>query len=439
MTKSDIQNKIQSLKIELARLRKNNKLSKSFLEDYSFPEKASLEGVKFSSVCANIKPSEKLDLTLIELVEGSSFSGVFTKSETRSSPVKWCEKALQERKESEPSGKLAILVNSGNANAFTGSHGEKAVTQTAEVVSRNLDCEKKNVFIASTGVIGELLPVEKIINKIPYLCTELSADAFAKSAEAIMTTDTFPKGVFREFLIKGKKISIAGIAKGSGMIAPDMATMLGFIFTDISICEELLQESLSKAVETTFNSISVDSDTSTSDSVFLAATGAVADLHLSNSMDIGYSDFFKNLCEVMKELSHLIVKDGEGATKFIEIEVTGALSYRSAKAVCKAIANSPLVKTAINGEDPNWGRIVMAVGKSGEAVDRDKIKIKFGEILVAENGWVAPSYTEELGSNYMKSDNLKFSVDLAMGGYSATFWTCDFSDEYVSINADYRS
>ena len=439
MTKSNIQKKINLLKIQLAAMRKDSISPKPFLRDYRFPKEAHLMGVKFSSVCAKIKPSKKLDLTLIELVEGSSFSGVFTKSETRSSPVRWCEKALQERKKNSSSGKIAILVNSGNANTFTGGHGATAVDETVEMVSRYLDCDKKNVFVASTGVIGEVLPVEKIIDNIPNLCRQLSADAIAQSAEAIMTTDTFPKGVFREFLIEGKKITIAGIAKGSGMIAPDMATMLGFIFTDISICEELLQDSLSKAVEATFNSISVDSDTSTSDSVFLAATGAVVDLHLSSSKDKGYQDFFHNLSEVMKDLSHLIVKDGEGATKFIEIEVTGASSYRSAKAVCKSIANSPLFKTAVNGEDPNWGRIVMAIGKSGEAVERDKIKIKFGQIVVAENGWVSPSYTEELGSNYMKNNDLKFSVDLAMGGHSATFWTCDFSNEYISINADYRS
>ena len=412
---------------------------KSFLRDYKFPQEADINGVRFSSVCAKIKSGDKLDLTLIEVAAGSSFSGVFTKSETRSSPIRWCEWALREKKKHPSNGKIAILVNSGNANTFTGRIGEKAVNETVEAVSRNLDCDRTNVFVASTGVIGEVLPVEKIIEKIPYLARELSADAMAQSAEAIMTTDTYPKGLLREFFIEGKKITIAGIAKGSGMIAPDMATMLGFIFTDISICEELLQESLSTAVETTFNSISVDSDTSTSDSVFLAATGAVADIHLSSPKDKGYHDFFHNLSEVMKGLCHLIVKDGEGATKFIEVQVTGASSYRSAKAVCKSIANSPLVKTAANGEDPNWGRIVMAVGKSGEAVDRDKIKIKFGDILVAENGWVSSSYSEELGSSYMKNDDLKFSVDLGMGRYSATYWTCDFSDEYISINADYRS
>ena len=240
-------------------------------------------------------------------------------------------------------------------------------------------------------------------------------------------------------MIGGQKVSIIGIAKGSGMISPDMATMLGFIFTDISINEELLQESLHKSVNQTFNNISVDSDTSTSDTVILAATGTVPGLHISKSEDDGYVEFLEALTSVMKELSHLIVKDGEGATKFIEIRVSGAVSDYSAKKVCKSIANSPLVKTAASGEDPNWGRIIMAIGKSGESVERDKITIKFGEILVAEKGAVASTYSEDLGARYMKRDELIIDVDLNMGESNSIFWTCDFSGEYVSINADYRS
>jgi len=275
--------------------------------------------------------------------------------------------------------------------------------------------------------------------KIPALCKNLSSSDIAGSAQAIMTTDTFPKGFYSTVTIEGVKVSIAGIAKGSGMIAPDMATMLGFVFTDISIDEDLLQKTLSDSVDKTFNSISVDSDMSTSDTVILAATGRASGLHFSSAQDKGYDEFSYALISAMKALSHLIVKDGEGATKFVKVKVSGADTYASAKIVSKSIANSPLVKTAISGEDPNWGRIIMAIGKSGEKINRDRITVKFGKILVAENGWVAPSYSEELGASYMKNDELEINVDLGVGNQSATCYTCDFSHDYISINADYRS
>ena len=424
---------------KLALLKKNKNPIPSFIRNYTFPHGMKIEGVNFSALCASIKSDKKLDLTLIEIREGASLSGVFTTSQTRSSPVRWCEDIFGRRKNKTLSGKSAILVNSGNSNTFTGELGKRAVEKSVETVSKNLGCEKENVFVASTGVIGEILPIDKIISKVPDLCEKLSPNSISQSAEAIMTTDTFPKGVCANVMIGGQKVSIVGIAKGSGMISPDMATMLGFIFTDISINEELLQESLHKSVNQTFNNISVDSDTSTSDTVILAATGTVPGLHISKSEDDGYSEFLEALTSVMKELSHLIVKDGEGATKFIEIRVSGAVSDYSAKKVCQSIANSPLVKTAASGEDPNWGRIIMAIGKSGESVERDKITIKFGEILVAEKGAVASTYSEDLGARYMKREELIIDVDLNMGESNAIFWTCDFSGEYVSINADYRS
>ena len=439
MDEFSIEQKIEDLENQLRELKKSLKKSNHLVSDYIFPQTAMIEGVKFSSINANIKSKEKLDLTLIEIREGSSIAGVFTKSETRSSPVRWCEKVLAMRREASLSGKVGILINSGNANTFTGKIGEKTVMDSVASVSKYLGCERNNVFIASTGVIGEVLPSEKIMAKIPALCKNLSSGDIAGSAQAIMTTDTFPKGFCSTVTIEGVKVSIAGIAKGSGMIAPDMATMLGFVFTDISIDEDLLQKTLSDSVDKTFNSISVDSDMSTSDTVILAATGRASGLHFSSAQDKGYDEFSYALISAMKALSHLIVKDGEGATKFVKVKVSGADTYASAKIVSKSIANSPLVKTAISGEDPNWGRIIMAIGKSGEKINRDRITVKFGKILVAENGWVAPSYSEELGASYMKNDELEINVDLGVGSQSATCYTCDFSHDYISINADYRS
>ncbi len=439
MESFEIERRIQELESELSRLKKKRQNYSSLIKNYAFPSGKKIEGVRFSATSAAIKSNNELDLTLIEIKEGSSLSGVFTTSSTRSSPVRWCQNVLKNRMKITPSGKSAILINSGNANTFTGAQGEKAVSDSVASVSRHLRCEPKNIFIASTGVIGEALPVEKIIDELPVLCKQLSSESVALSAKAIMTTDTFPKGSFRNIIIEGIEVSILGIAKGSGMISPDMATMLGFIFTDISIDEDFLQEILFKSVNQTFNNISVDGDTSTSDSVILAATGTVPGLHFSTTSDKGYAKFSEALNSVMMELSHLIVKDGEGATKFLEIRVFGAVSENSAKAVCRSIANSPLVKTAVNGEDPNWGRIIMAIGKSGQPVDRDKITIEFGDILVAEKGRVAATYSEDLGAVYMKNSELIINVHLGLGEFKSIFWTCDFSDEYVSINADYRS
>ena len=296
-----------------------------------------------------------------------------------------------------------------------------------------------SIFSASTGVIGEKLPHEKIINKIKELNSKLSEYSLESSARAIMTTDTFPKGAYSSFSINGSNVNISGFAKGSGMIAPDMATMLVYIMTDVSIKRNILQNILTKLNEKTFNCITVDSDTSTSDSLMVIATGQSKTETIVDEFSDEALKFTEELNSVMLSLAKQVVRDGEGATKFLEVEVRGAVSDISAKTVALAIANSPLIKTAVAGEDPNWGRVVMGVGKSGEPADRDKISIWFGNILVAEQGWVASSYREDLGQNYMKNQELKIIVDLAIGDGSGTVWTCDLTHQYIAINADYRS
>ena len=336
-------------------------------------------------------------------------------------------------------GGSAILVNSGNANAFTGNNGMNGVEVTAGAVAETLGINPRNVFVASTGVIGEPLPSERITSKMGELRDGLDAAKTEDAARAIMTTDTYAKGAKASVELDGVTVQIAGFAKGSGMIAPDMATMLVFVFTDAKITQSVLQEIVSGATVTTFNSITVDSDTSTSDSLVVTATGKAAMDEITSVSDPRAVVFADALRGVMLELAHLVVRDGEGATKFIEITVNGAESDAAAKTVGLSIANSPLVKTAFAGEDPNWGRIVMAIGKAGEAADRDKLSISFGDILVADKGWVSPDYREDDGADYMKSQDLSVTVDLGVGDGSATVWTCDLTHQYITINADYRS
>jgi glutamate N-acetyltransferase/amino-acid N-acetyltransferase len=333
----------------------------------------------------------------------------------------------------DPTQPAAFLVNSGNSNAFTGSAGETSVAEICAAVANVTGIPEHRIFTASTGVIGERLPHDRIINTLSGLGTQLSADGIEGAAEAIMTTDTFAKGASAEITIDGSSVKIAGIAKGSGMIAPDMATMLVYIFTDAKIEQPALQALLGALTDQTFNCITVDSDTSTSDSLMIAATGT-SDVDVTDS-----AGFTQALRDVMLNLAHQVVRDGEGATKFIEIRVTGAATDAEARQVGLSIANSPLVKTAIAGEDPNWGRIVMAVGKSGARADRDHLEIKFGDIVVAENGWVCPHYTEDAGAEYMKRDTIVITVDLGLGGGIGTVWTCDLTHGYITINADYRS
>lgn len=396
-----------------------------------FPSLPEIKGVRFAALEAGVRYQGRKDVMLAELCPGSAVAGVFTRSATRSANVLDCQEKIGGASDTG----AAIIVNSGNSNAFTGKAGEGSVKAICEAVAATCGLPEGRVFTSSTGVIGERLPHDRITAKVGELAQNLSADDIKGAAEAIMTTDTFPKGCAAE---TPTGVKIAGIAKGSGMIAPDMATMLVYIFTDAKIDQALLQSLLSELTDKTFNAITVDSDTSTSDTLLLGATGqSDAPEILADSQD--YTDFRDALHAVMLDLSHQVVKDGEGATKFVEVQVHGADSPQDARRCAMAIANSPLIKTAVAGEDPNWGRVVMAVGKSGAKADRDLLSIRFGDILVAEKGWVAESYTEEDGAAYMKGENIVISVDLGLGDATDTVWTCDFTKRYIEINADYRS
>ncbi|MFN7053692.1 MAG: bifunctional glutamate N-acetyltransferase/amino-acid acetyltransferase ArgJ, partial [Gemmobacter sp.] len=351
-------------------------------------------------------------------------------SSTRSGCVRDCQVKLSSF---VPEGAgAAIIVNSGNSNAFTGAIGDHAVAEVTGGVATALNLPASRVFSSSTGVIGEPLPHEKITAIVPDLVAALTEDAIQMAAEAIMTTDTFPKGACATIEGEGGPIHIAGIAKGSGMIAPDMATMLVYIFTDAKISQPLLQNFLSNNVDGTFNSITVDSDTSTSDTLLLAATGTspAAEVQFGSATGIAFENALRG---VMLDLAQQVVKDGEGATKFVEIRITGAASPEDALRVGKSIADSPLVKTALAGEDPNWGRIVAAIGKSGAQADRDRLRISFGDILVAENGWRHPAYQEADGAAYFRRSELVISVDLGLGWATRSIWTCDLTKRYIEI------
>ncbi|GGH28771.1 glutamate N-acetyltransferase [Cribrihabitans marinus] len=395
----------------------------------AFPDLPAIGGVRFATAAAGVKYQDRPDVMLAVLDPGSAVAGVFTRSSTRAAPVLDCQAKIGGASD----GPAAILVNSGNANAFTGHYGQSSVAAVTQAVAEATSVPVSRVFTSSTGVIGERLPHERIVARLSDLAAGLSAGAIGDAARAIMTTDTFPKGASREVTVGGKTVRIAGIAKGSGMIAPDMATMLAYIFTDAAIEQSKLQEMLGALSDRTFNCITVDSDTSTSDSVLVCATGAAG-------VDATDDPAFREALEaVMRDLAQQVVRDGEGASKFVEIRVTGAVSDAEARVHGRAIANSPLVKTAIAGEDPNWGRIVMAIGKSGATADRDRLSISFGDIPVAEKGWVSPDYSEDAAAAYMKRPELVISVDLGLGEGRATVWTCDLTHGYIRINADYRS
>lgn len=396
----------------------------------SFPDLPEIAGAEFAAVEAGIKYQGRKDVMLARLAPGTTIAGVFTRSATRSAPVLDC----QEKIGLDSDAGAAIIVNAGNSNAFTGRNGVDATSAVTNAVATCLGLPDTRVFSASTGVIGEPLPHQRITSKIDELCGKLSPKSLRDAAEAIRTTDTFAKGATTEVTINGTPVKIAGIAKGSGMIAPDMATMLVYIFTDAKIERPLLQSMLSDLTNQTFNSITVDSDTSTSDTLLLAATGASGVV-----VDTATGPFRDALHAVMLDLAHQVVRDGEGATKFVEITVSGAANDVDARTHAMSIANSPLVKTALAGEDPNWGRVVMAIGKSGAAADRDLLTIRFGDVLVAENGWVSPDYCEQDAAAHMKNDELVIGVDLGLGGGKATVWTCDLTHGYITINADYRS
>lgn len=413
-------------------------LTVSPLAPAAFPDLPAIDGVRFAAGAAEVKYKNRTDVMLAEIAPGSTIAGVFTKSATRSAAVLDCQAKLAALTHKADAG-YAIVVNAGNANTFTGARGVTDVAAIADATVRALRIPVGHVFTASTGVIGEPLPVHKITDVIPVLADGLDPAKSEIAAQAIMTTDTFPKGATAQIEIDGTPVTIIGFAKGSGMIAPDMATMLGYVFTDAAVDADTLQSMLTSATKRSFNAVTVDSDTSTSDTVILAATGRAGNAPIVSMRGKGAKAFAGALGAVMQDLALQIVRDGEGATKLVEVRVTGAKTARDADKVARSIANSPLVKTAIAGEDPNWGRIVMAVGKSGAAADRDLLTIRFGDILVAQNGWVADTYREEDGAEYMKNDELIVSVDLGLGRGKAVVWTCDLTHGYIEINADYRS
>ena len=404
-------------------------IKKSPLAPNSFPKLPIIDGVRFATAATGVKYRDRTDVMLASIAAGSTVAGVFTRSATRAASVLDCQSKIG----GDTSRGAAILVNSGNANAFTGVAGQESVSRICAAVAEGLGLPVSAVFTSSTGVIGEVLPDHKITKCIGSLTRSMHSNAIEDAANAIMTTDTFTKGSTASVEVSGKTVKISGIAKGSGMIAPDMATMLVYIFTDAKIIQSELQTLLTGLTDSSFNCITVDSDTSTSDAVICAATA-------TSGVDVTRNESFKKaLGHVMLDLAHQVVKDGEGATKFVAVEVTGAASDGDARKIAMSIANSPLVKTAVAGEDPNWGRIVMAVGKSGATANRDRLSIWFGPHLVAEKGWVSKSYNEKTGATYMKQNNLIIRVDLGLGNATTTVWTCDLTHQYIEINADYRS
>jgi glutamate N-acetyltransferase/amino-acid N-acetyltransferase len=395
-----------------------------------------IRGVTLATGRAGFYKHERDDLLVMAFPEGASCAGVFTRHGVGSAPVDWCKRQLDATK---GEGVRALVVNAGCANAFTGRPGADAVRRVASAVGKRLDCRQRDVMVASTGVIGVLLDDAKISARLPELETHLTEDGWAGAARAIMTTDTFPKGAYAEAQIDGVTVRIGGICKGSGMIAPDMATMLAFVATDAAIAPAALQNLVNLYTRNTFNAVTVDGDRSTNDTLLLFATGQSGAPRISRAGDRRLADFRDKLEQVLLDLAHQLVKDGEGATKFIKITVSGAESAASARKIARTIAESPLVKTAFAGEDANWGRIVMAVGRADEPVDRDKISVRFGPHWAAQDGLISPTYDEAKMSAYMKNQELEVAVDVGVGRASSVMWTCDLTKRYVEINGDYRS
>lgn len=392
-----------------------------------FPSMPAVDGVQLSAIAAGLRYKGREDMALFAFDEGTVAAGVFTKNTVKGHPVVWNQRLM------ERGSARALVVNAGNANVFTGKQGYMHTEDTARSVAAELDVVKRDVFVGSTGVIGEPLPIEKLKAAIPTLCASLTHDAWEQTAKAISTTDTFIKGVTKTISVEGQTITLNGIAKGSGMVEPNMATMLAYIFTDATIEAPALQAMVQSGLGASFNAITVDSDTSTSDMLMAFATN-------KSSASTSAGAFETALHEVMRELALMVVKDGEGISKFITINVNGAESDESARIIGKSVANSPLVKTAIAGEDPNWGRILMAIGKCGEPIDDHKCGVLFGDIIVAENGARAQSYTEKAGADYFKQDTLNITIDCGLFSTgSATVYTSDLTHDYISINADYRS
>ena len=400
-------------------------------------EVPAIDGVRFAACEAGIKYKNRKDLMIAVMNAGTTAAGVLTQSKTCSAPVLWCRESLK-------SGKARVLVvNSGNSNAFTGKKGREAVDMTAEYAAKATGATKNEIYLASTGVIGEPLEAGKFAHLLDGLAKAAKADAWAETARAIMTTDTYPKLATRKAKIGGVEVTINGFCKGAGMIAPDMATMLCFVFTDAAIGQAALQPILAAGAQTTFNCMTVDGDTSTSDTLLMFATGAAAkrgQKPIDKAGDPALAEFQAATHDLLRELAIMVAKDGEGVSKFVTIEIEGAENDKAARTIGMSIANSPLVKTAIAGGDPNWGRIVMAVGKAGEAADRDKLSIWFGGKVVAENGMRAAAYDEKAFAQYFEGREIVIRVDVGAGGKGrTTIWTCDLTHDYISINADYRS
>jgi len=408
-------------------------LPKSPLAPESFPKLPAISGVELATTAAGVRYKGREDVLLMRFCEGTRVAGVFTRSLTAGAPVVWCKQALA------GGSARAFLVNSGNANAFTGNRGMESARRTVAATARSIGCSETEVFIASTGVIGEVLPDERITAKLDELTSSLAPDAWEAAARAIMTTDTFPKAATRTAMIGNVEVTLNGIAKGSGMIAPDMATMLSFVATDADLPAEVLQRLLTAANDRSFNSITVDGDTSTSDTLLLAATARAGNPAVERAGDPLLRDFTRALESLLVDLAHQVVRDGEGAQKFVTIEVRGAASARAARRIGLSIANSPLVKTAIAGEDANWGRIVMAVGKAGEKADRDSLSVAIGGVTIAEKGQPREGYDEAPVAAHMKGREILIEVDIGIGRGKATVWTCDLTHGYIDINADYRS
>jgi len=410
-------------------------LERSPLAPDRFPKMPEIAGVALAGRHVGLKPAPGVkDLMVARLAPDTSVAGMFTTSRCPSAPVEWCRAVL-------PGGKVrAIVVNSGNANAFTGNAGDVVVAETVKAAAKLLDCPRKQVFVASTGVIGVAAPPDYIAASLPKVVRELKPQSWKRAAEAILTTDTFPKGATATARIGDAEVSVAGFAKGSGMIAPDMATMLSFVFTDAKIPPRVLQTILKAAADKSFNAITVDSDTSTSDTVLLCATGKGArHKPVKSARDPHLADFRRAVEAVMTDLAVQVVRDGEGAQKLITIDVTGAVSARSARRIGLAVANSPLVKTAIAGEDANWGRIVMAVGKAGEPADRDRLSIAMGGVPITTAGQVLDDYDETPVADHLKGRRINIAIDIGLGRGKARVWTCDLTHGYIAINADYRS
>lgn len=392
-----------------------------------------LDGVILAAGEAGVRYKNRTDVMLAIFAPGTKAAGVFTKSKTASAPVDWCKAALTR------GSARALVVNSGNANAFTGKAGLKGAGEVAVAAARVAGCDADEVYMASTGVIGEPMPAHKITAVLKGLAEKAAPNRWREAAQAIMTTDTYPKMSKATAKLGGKTVQINGMCKGSGMIAPDMATMLAFVMTDAKLPQKVLQDLLSQGVGPSFNSITVDSDTSTSDTLLLFATGKAANKPVRSAADPKLRDFKKKLNAVLLDLALQVVRDGEGAGKLIKVSVQGAESDAAAKKIALSIANSPLVKTAMAGNDANWGRVVMAVGKSGEKADRDKLKIWFGKQLVAEKGERAPKYDEAKATAEVSKLETEIVVDLKLGKGKARVWTCDLTHSYIDINGSYRS